>query len=111
MPKPIAGLSTARKLTVTGAVALAALLGVVAPGSPLAHADVVEIGPDPGVSSRQADAVAGNSTHGGVRRAPKGSVRGQGDSRGGSIKAVPHPGSRANGFTRGRYSYPGLGSW
>ncbi len=110
MLKPIVGLSTARKLTVAGAVAAAALLGVVAPG-PLAHADVVEIGPDPGGSSRQADAVAGNSTHGGVRYSPRGSVRGQGDSRGGSVKAVPHPGSRANGFSRGRYSYPGLGSW
>ncbi|CAJ1507677.1 hypothetical protein [[Mycobacterium] burgundiense] len=110
MPMPTVGRHTARALAVAGAILLAASIHVIAPAHHPARAEVVEVGPNPGVSSRQADAVAGNSTHGGIRRAPRGTVRGQGETKRDSVKAVPGD-SRARPFLRGSNNYPGMGSW
>ncbi|CAJ1584891.1 hypothetical protein [[Mycobacterium] wendilense] len=107
---PTVGRNAARTLAVAGAFLLAASLAVMTPGLPAAQADVYEVEPNPTVSSRQADAVAGNSTHGGVRSSRPGVARGAGEVRG-SMKAVPGRDGRAAPFQRGRYNGPGMGAW
>ncbi|MBX7435261.1 hypothetical protein JDV09_24635 [Mycobacterium sp. Y57] len=85
------------KLGMIGIAVLAAAAGAVAL-SGTAGADVNEIGPNPRVTSDQADSVKRNATFGEVRGSDILEVRGEGEVRD-SLMAVP--GTRARGFRGG----------
>lgn len=96
-----------KKLGGVGAIATAASAVFIGVGSATANADVTEIGPDPRVSSRQADStsregVRHDATWGEVRGTQIGDVHAHGEVKE-SMKAVPtRPrGTRAPGFNSG----------
>lgn len=94
------------KLGGIGAIAVAASAVFIGVSAGTAHADVTEIGADPGVSSRQADSTSRNgvrhdATWGEVRGTDIGDVHAHGEVKE-SIKAVPTQG--ADGFRGGWYN-------
>ncbi|GAB3241183.1 hypothetical protein [Mycolicibacterium hippocampi] len=100
-----------KKLGGVGAIATAASAVFIGVGSATANADVTEIGPNPGVSSRQADSTSRNgvrndATWGEVRGTQIGDVHAHGEVKE-SMKAVPvgpRGSSRADGFRGGWYN-------
>ena len=102
-----------KKLGISGIGSVAVAAVVVGLGSGTASADVEDWAPDTGVKSRQAevisrDAVREDATHGEVRTARDGVVRGHGEVR---DSAVAVPGNKSSGFRPGWGTRPFTNGW